>query len=145
MLRSNADAASVALEAGATSATDVTGFGLLGHLGRMAIASGVDAVLTAAEVPSLPGARELAKAGLLPGGSVRNRRWVEQEVLDPRSAVDPGTLAFLCDAQTSGGLLFGVAGHDAAEVAAERLRADGHDAAVIGHATKGTGRITVAA
>jgi selenophosphate synthase len=67
MCRTNAAAAAMALEAGATRATDVTGFGLLGHLGQMALTSGVDVELDVGFVPLLPGARELAEAGYTPG------------------------------------------------------------------------------
>ena len=80
MTASNAAAARAAITAGATGCTDVTGFGLLGHLMKMAAASGVDAVLDVAAVPVLPGVRALAESGILPGGSKRNRDWVAPSV-----------------------------------------------------------------
>jgi selenide,water dikinase len=135
MTASNAAAAAAALDAGATGCTDVTGFGLLGHLAKMAAASGVDAVLDVAAVPMLDGVRELAVAGLLPGGSRRNRAWVAPS-LDAAGVADLDVL-LLADAQTSGGLLFGAA-PDAAAAAVARL---GGVAAVIGTVTAGTGRI----
>lgn len=138
MLRLNAHAADVALAGGATGATDVTGFGLLGHLHRMVEASGVDAELDTAAVPLLPGARDMVTAGLVPGGTERNLAWVAEHV--DAGDVDATTLTLLADAQTSGGLLFGVAPEQAAS-ALEQLRATGHDAAVIGHVTAGDGRI----
>ena len=141
MVRSNADAAAAALAAGATGATDVTGFGLLGHLRTMASASAVDATIRAGAVPLLPGAYDLAAAGVVPGGSERNLAWA-LEVTDA-PGVDPAVLALLADAQTSGGLLFGVA-PDRAEEAVARLRGSGHDAAVIGAVRAGGGRLTVA-
>jgi selenide,water dikinase len=100
----NRDAARAALAAGAVCATDVTGFGLLGHLHKVCRASGVSAVVDAAAVPYLPGARESYAAGYVPGGSRRNLDWVR-----PHLAVGAGItedeLVLLADAQTSGGLL----------------------------------------
>jgi len=135
MTASNGPAASAALEAGATGCTDVTGFGLLGHLAKMAAASGVDAEIDVASVPFLDGVRALAEAGIVPGGSARNRDWVT-DVVDAgsRSALD---VLLLADAQTSGGLLFGAA----PERAAEAVAALGAPATVIGHVRTGTGRI----
>lgn len=139
MLRSNAEASQAALEAGATGATDVTGFGLLGHLRRALEASGVAAVVEAGAVPVLPGARRLAAAGLVPGGTGRNLEWAAE--VTRSDGVDDLTLTLLADAQTSGGLLFG-AEPDAAGRAVERLRRSGHAAAVVGRVTVGSG-ITV--
>jgi selenide,water dikinase len=135
MTASNAPAAEAALDAGATGATDVTGFGLLGHLAKMAAASGVDAEIDVAAVPIPAGIRALAEAGIVPGGSVRNRDWV-------LPMVDAGgygelDVLLLADAQTSGGLLFGAA-PDAAAAAVAQL---GPPAAVIGRVRTGTGRI----
>jgi len=98
----NARAAELALEAGVKAATDVTGFGLLGHLYKMCRASGVGAVLDAAAVPVLPAARESLDAGYVPGGSRRNLDWVRPH-LD--SAIGEDEAILLADAQTSGGLL----------------------------------------
>lgn len=139
MCRTNADAAAIALEAGATGATDVTGFGLLGHLAQMGRASNVDSVIDTARIPLLPSARDLVEAGYLPGGSRRNLDWIRDR-LDGDASDDD--LALLADAQTSGGLLFGAA-PDAAAGAVTELRATGHEAAVIGHASSGTGRIRI--
>ncbi len=98
----NRDAARAALAAGARCATDVTGFGLLGHLFKLCRASGVDAEIDAAAVPYLTGARASLADGYLPGGSRRNLDWVRPH-LD--AAVDDDELVLLADAQTSGGLL----------------------------------------
>ena len=84
------------------AATDVTGFGLLGHLYKMARASGVTAVVDAAAVPYLDGARASLADGFVPGGSRRNLDWVRPH-LD--ASVDHDELLLLADAQTSGGLL----------------------------------------
>ncbi|MFE3453045.1 selenide, water dikinase SelD [Nonomuraea sp. NPDC059194] len=99
----NAEASRAALGAGVTCATDVTGFGLLGHLFKLARASGVSAVVDAAAVPLLAGAREAVRDGYVPGGSRRNLEWVAPH-LDTGSATEE-TLLLLADAQTSGGLL----------------------------------------
>ena len=98
----NADAARAALEAGVRAATDVTGFGLLGHLFKMCRASGVTAQIDADAVPYLPGAREALAAGHVPGGSRRNLEWVRPHLT---TDVDEEELTLLADAQTSGGLL----------------------------------------
>jgi selenide,water dikinase len=135
MTASNAPASAAALAAGATGCTDVTGFGLLGHLAKMAAASGVDVELDVAAVPFLPGTRELAEAGTVPGGTRRNRDWVAPWV-DPGGFTELEVL-LLADAQTSGGLLFGAV----PERAAEAVAGLGAPAAVIGTARTGTGRI----
>jgi selenide,water dikinase len=100
----NRDASRAALAAGARAATDVTGFGLLGHLYKLARASGVTAVIDAAAVPYLEATRPSYDAGYVPGGSRRNLDWVR-----PHVAAGPGVsedeLVLLADAQTSGGLL----------------------------------------
>ena len=98
----NRDAAAAALESGARAATDVTGFGLLGHLFKMARGSGVTAVVDAAAVPYLDGAREALRDGFVSGGTRRNLDWVRDH-LDTSLGEDE--LLLLADAQTSGGLL----------------------------------------
>ena len=99
----NDQAAAQALAAGIRCATDVTGFGLLGHLFKLARASGVTAVLDRAAVPLIEGTRAAAAAGHMPGGSRRNLHWVLPHT-DTGSATEEDLL-LLADAQTSGGLL----------------------------------------
>lgn len=135
MTASNGPASAVALAVGARGATDVTGFGLLGHVAKMARASGVDVVLDVAAVPMLPGVRQLAADGVVPGGSRRNLQWVEP-MLDP-GEVDETDVTVLADAQTSGGLVFGAT----AEGAESAVAALGGAAAIIGTAHYGSGRI----
>jgi selenide, water dikinase len=101
----NAAASVAALDAGATAATDITGFGLLGHLHKMARASGCAAVIDGGSVPYLDGARAFADEGHIPGGSKRNLDWVRPH-LSARGIGDI-ELLLLADAQTSGGLLVG--------------------------------------
>ena len=104
----NDGAAIAAREAGAHALTDVTGFGLLGHLHEMCEASGLAAELGAAAVPALPGALELAAAGTAQaGGSARNAREAEK-FTDFAPDLDPARRALLSDAMTSGGLLAAV-------------------------------------
>lgn len=98
----NRDASRAALDAGIRAVTDVTGFGLLGHLLKMARASGVTAVIDAAAVPYLDGAREALRRGFVSGGTRRNLDWVQPH-LHTTTAEDE--LLLLADAQTSGGLL----------------------------------------
>jgi selenide, water dikinase len=99
----NRDASRAAVDSGLYAATDVTGFGLLGHLHKMARASGVTAVIDAACVPYVDGARTAATEGYISGGTRRNLDWVMPH-LDPAS-YDETELLLLADAQTSGGLL----------------------------------------
>jgi len=140
MTRLNRDAAAAALSAGSTGATDVTGFGLLGHLRSMAQASGTDVEIVRSDVPVLPGVDALAGEGMIPGGSRRNLAWAG-EVLAPHDLTD-AELIVLADAQTSGGLLFG-AEPSLAEAAVATLTASGHAAAVVGQAQAGDGTITL--
>ena len=98
----NRDAAQAAVAGGARAATDVTGFGLLGHLYKMARASGVTAVVDAAAVPYLDGARQSLADGFVSGGTRRNLDWVRPHL---SSSVSEDELLLLADAQTSGGLL----------------------------------------
>jgi selenide, water dikinase len=102
MVALNAEASRAALAAGIRAATDVTGFGLLGHLFKMARASGVTAVIDADAVPYLDGARRALADGFVPGGSRRNLDWVRPHL---ESAAEEDELLMLADAQTSGGLL----------------------------------------
>ncbi len=99
----NSSASKQALAAGITCATDVTGFGLLGHLFKLARASGVTAVIDSAAVPLIDGALDALRAGYVPGGSRRNLDWVAPHA--DFGAVSEEQLIMLADAQTSGGLL----------------------------------------
>ncbi|MGA3488473.1 selenide, water dikinase SelD [Micromonosporaceae bacterium DT55] len=99
----NRDAARAAVGAGVRCGTDVTGFGLLGHLSKLARASGVTAVVDTAAVPYLQGAREAVRDGFVSGGSRRNLDWVTPWTDFGQVAEDDRIL--LADAQTSGGLL----------------------------------------
>jgi selenide,water dikinase len=103
MTRLNAEAAAAATRLGARCATDVTGFGLLGHAYHLAQASHVTLVIDRGRVPLLPDAHELASSGLRTGGLERNEAYLEARVTwGNASVVDK---ALLEDPQTSGGLL----------------------------------------
>ncbi|MGH3838635.1 MAG: AIR synthase-related protein, partial [Pseudonocardiaceae bacterium] len=95
-------ASAAAVAAGARCATDVTGFGLLGHLMKLVRASGVSAVLDAAAIPYLDGARQALADGYVSGGTRRNLDWVRPHLA---ASVGENELLLLADAQTSGGLL----------------------------------------
>jgi len=140
MTRLNAAAAAVAVSMGATGATDVTGFGLLGHLGRMAWESDVSVEIVAEAVPMLDGVRQLALDGVVPGGSQRNLAHVGDRL--DINGPDEVSVILLADAQTSGGLIFGV-DPDRAEEAVDALITTGHDAAAVGSVLSGKGRISL--
>ncbi|MDQ0732353.1 selenide,water dikinase [Arthrobacter sp. B1I2] len=119
----NRDASEAAVAAGVRAATDVTGFGLLGHLYKMVRASEVGAVIDLKAVPLIDGAREALRDGFVSGGTRRNLDWVRPHV-GAAPGITEDDLLLLADAQTSGGLL--VVGE-----------LPGHP--VIGHTTAGRG------
>ena len=131
----NHDAAEAALAAGVEAATDVTGFGLLGHLHRMLRASGVAAQVDAARVPFLPGAAELAGAGFVSGGTRNNQAYLRDHV-ELEQGLPPVVATLLHDAQTSGGLLLAVAPERLGGLVAD-LRGRGIEPAVIGRVLDG--------
>ncbi|MGO1926024.1 selenide, water dikinase SelD [Brachybacterium tyrofermentans] len=100
----NRDAAKAALAAGIRAATDVTGFGLLGHLFKMGRASGVGAIIDRSAVPLIDGAADALRDGFVSGGTRRNLDWVRQDVR-AGAGITEDDLLLLADAQTSGGLL----------------------------------------
>jgi len=139
----NAGAARAMLGVGVHAATDVTGFGLLGHLRTMLEASGAAAEVRAAAVPLLPHAREAAERGAIPGGTERNAAGVAAAV-SFAAGVDRTARLLLADAQTSGGLLIAVAA-ERADMLVAALRREATPAAdVIGRVVTGApGTMTV--
>jgi selenide,water dikinase len=131
----NRAASEAMVEAGPSAATDVTGFSLMGHLHEVVHASGLRARVRASSVPLLPGARRLADAGLVPGGSKRNAAHFGQWI-DWAEGVDATTRTLLCDAQTSGGLLIAIPEARLAKLEAA-LAARGVVGAVIGACEEG--------
>ena len=137
----NAVAAVAMLEVGVSAATDVTGFGLLGHLGEIVAASGVGARIDAHAVPVLAEARSLAEAGAVAGGTERNLAHVEQ--FTDFGDADESTRVLLADAQTSGGLLIAVESAKADQLVEALQLAKTASAALIGHTTARAGSIEV--
>lgn len=137
----NGRAAELAAACSVHGATDITGFGLLGHLAELAQASGVDVELSADRVPLLPDVEALAGDGLLPAGLYRN-----QAHFEPLVTFAPGLPQamrdILYDPQTSGGLLLAVPAAEAAALCRE-LQTAGLVAAEVARAVSGTGRIKV--
>ena len=129
-------------DVGVSAATDITGFGLLGHLHEMTRASGVRARILLSAVPILEEAWGLARAGIVPGGTQRNRAALAGAVI--WEGIDEDGQILLCDAQTSGGLLIAVPGDRLARLV-QALRAGGALASeVVGEITgEGAGEITV--
>ncbi len=139
MTRLNAAAAEAALQVKASAATDVTGFGLLGHLHELLSASGLSAFVDIEAVPRLPGVADLVEEGFVAGGTERNLDHLEPH-LSGGSRTDR---LIMCDAQTSGGLLFSCDPAAATEAVTE-LRDSGHMAEIIGGLQSGTaGQITL--
>ncbi|AWS43668.1 selenide, water dikinase SelD [Streptosporangium sp. 'caverna'] len=130
MTRLNADAAAVARAAGLSGGTDVTGYGLIGHLHEMALAAGIAARVQAGEVPLLPGVADLIERGCVPDGTRRTLAGaLKEDWFDPGPLPHSGRL-LIADAQTSGGLLLAVK-PEHADTVVTHLRDRGDEAAVI--------------
>ncbi len=132
MIQLNQVASSLAREHHAHAVTDITGFGLIGHAGEMALASEVTLVVEAAQVPLLPGAEELARAGFRTRASHTNRHFAHSWA-QISSKLEPTLVELLFDAQTSGGLLVALAAEQAPRFV-EKCHGQGVlSARVIGH------------
>ena len=141
MERLNADAARLALEHDARAATDVTGFGLLGHAWNIARGSGVSLRIAFDALPAYSVFHRLAAAGVTTGCTAANRRNVEESVEIRRTLSQP-QLDLLVDPQTSGGLLLSVP-PQRADALLDALLASGHRAAAIGDVHAGPPRLEV--
>jgi selenide, water dikinase len=128
MVELNRDASRAAVEAGVHAATDVTGFGLVGHAHEMAEQSGVAIEIRASAVPLLPAAREHAERGISFGGLERNQAHFDDSTRVRFGTIDAATKALMLDPQTSGGLLVGV----------PRAHADAWKRACSAHAVRAT-------
>jgi selenide, water dikinase len=135
MLRLNRDAADSMATVDVHAATDITGFGLLGHLHYLARASGVAARVVAAAVPLIEGAERLADAGEVPGGTRSNERFLASRVRWP-AALPAARQTLLCDAQTSGGLLIATSSKDTDRLL-EALSSRGVPGFVVGELVEG--------
>jgi selenide,water dikinase len=145
MAQLNRGARDAALAAGARAATDVTGFGLLGHVRQLVLAAGAGARLAAGAVPSFDFVRGLAEAGLVPGGSRRNLEDVTPHTSFDASLGEIERLV-LSDAQTSGGLLIAIAPERQAQLLAELERHQTLARAVVGEVVEAeAGRLEVLA
>ncbi len=107
MVQLNKEASRLMIEHGAHACTDITGYGLMGHTFEMASASRISCKIYSSEIPVLPGALEFAARGMNPGGSQKNREFVQGQVTVARP-VDDAMEHLLYDPQTSGGLLIAV-------------------------------------
>jgi len=141
MVRLNRRAGEAMVEVGVNAATDVTGFGLLGHAWEMAAASRVDIVIESQAVPLLPGVLGLTNLGLFPGGTERNREFIASRA-EFAATVPEELRMLLCDAQTSGGLLIAVPSERCRGLL-DRLARRGVDGAVVGSVDVGKGRVRV--
>lgn len=138
----NAGGAEVMQLCGVTGATDITGFGLLGHALELAKASKLGLEIIAPQVPILPEARQLLSMGLFPGGSHANRAFCQKHVTIQGKA-DSMLLDLMVDAQTSGGLLMGL-DESCLDRALDLLAQRGYQAAIVGYTGVGApGVITV--
>lgn len=127
----NKGASEAMIEIGVHSATDITGYGLVGHAAEMARGSGVGIQLSLAAVPIIPGTLELLERGIVPGGTHRNLAGVVGSS-DWDRALTANQKLLMCDAQTSGGLLISVASETCDELVAALNAADTPAAAVVG-------------
>ncbi len=140
MVELNATAVQPMLEVGVNAATDVTGFGLLGHLREMIVASSVSATIDFGAVPTLPGVADLLAAGHFSGGSQRNLASVGPMLRPPLP--DESMLKILADAQTSGGLLISVAAELTEPLLAALAERSRYPGVVVGEITAGAPSIT---
>ncbi len=135
MARLNASASAAMLKHDVHAATDITGYGLVGHALQMAKGSGVTIVFEESDLPLLPGALECCRAGMVPGGGIRNRDFFGPHVrISEEVSQDMVTLVF--DPQTSGGLLIAVPESESLALLAELHRAGDADSAIVGRVVK---------
>lgn len=131
------------VQLGCRAATDVTGYGLIGHALEMARGGHLTLHLQAGAVPVMQGAWQFLEQGCLSGGSQANRRWAEATgQLHWTEAVPQATRSLLCDAQTSGGLLLGLA-PEQGEAFLRAMSAAGREAWRVGHTAAGPAAVLV--
>ena len=139
----NGKAAQILADRTVHACTDVTGFGLIGHLSEISVASGVDMELFAGEVPLLNETENFAAANVIPGGSLNNLEHYSKYVTWGEN-ISRTTQIILCDAQTSGGLLFTIPPEEKDQVIVAMKNARIDAVAHIGNCTnRGSGKITV--
>ena len=141
----NKGAAEAMMLTGINSCTDITGFGLMGHLQGMARGSNVGAVINATAVPVLPGVWDLLEKNVVPGGTFRNMNGVDDSV-DWDEEISDQQRLLLCDAQTSGGLLISVTKGKVDQLISELATSGVETRALVGEITsENAGRIRVTA
>ena len=133
----NKNAAEAMMQVGAHACTDVTGFGLLGHLKRLLDNSGTGAVINLGDVPVIDKAWDLADSMIIPAGSMKNLMWIEDDIVWAPEISDSAR-AILADAQTSGGLLISLP-HQKANELITRLEQKEIRASVVGEVFKPQG------
>jgi selenide,water dikinase len=139
----NKGAAEAMMRVGINSCTDITGFGLMGHLRGMAKASKVGAVINASDVPILPGVWDLLEQNVVPGGTFRNMNGVEDS-MDWDDALTDQQRLLMCDAQTSGGLLISVTKDNVEQLLSELEISGVENRVIVGEITaENAGRIRV--
>ena len=122
--------------------TDVTGFGLAGHLKEMSVASGCNVTIYPGKIPFISEAHNMAAAGIIPGGTYNNHRYVKKDI--DFGSYNRTMQLLLCDAQTSGGLLIAMNSDDSKTYLSDLNNSGITDAAIIGEFTaKGEGKISV--
>jgi len=131
MKQLNKEAAAIMTKYGIKSATDITGFGLLGHALKMALGSKVSIKINALDVPAIQNVMELIETGFIPGAGFRNLEFVEDQC-DFSSQVPYNTKMLLADAQTSGGILMAVAPDKATSIVDELKSAGYASTAIVG-------------
>jgi len=145
MAELNKGAAEAMMRVGVNSCTDITGFGLMGHLRGMVKGSGTGAVIRVADVPVLPGVWDLLEKGTVPGGTFRNMSSVA-EAMDWDDNLSEEQRLLMCDAQTSGGLLISVTKDKLDQLLTELAVSGVETKAVVGEITaENPGRIRVTA
>jgi selenide, water dikinase len=139
----NREAAEVMTQFPVTACTDVTGFGLLGHLSEMIAGAQVGARIFSSEVPLIPGSLDFAGMGLVPGGASRNRKFRENMVI-MENEIKPALRDLFFDPQTSGGLLIGCPENEAQSLVNALHEKGVADAAIIGEVSDGNpGKISI--
>lgn len=139
----NRTAAETAIDYPVHACTDITGFGLLGHLKEMTLASKVEAEIIVKNIPLIPEAIELAQANIIPGGTVANADYVAPFVIWEKT-IPQVSRWLLCDAQTSGGLLFALPAKEGEKLVNNLHQKDVKYARIIGRITStGNGKIHV--
>ncbi len=138
----NHNASDVMTKIGANACTDITGYGLIGHLGSILEASSVGAKLTLSDIPMIDGISGLLKQGIAPGGT-HNNLLSSQDLVNWSSGISQESKLSLCDAQTSGGLLMSVPSSKSDDMMRELLQAGVPTIAVIGEIVEGPAQIQV--